>query len=85
MVANLVVAGVDKLAKATAVAIAAASALNPALGPDRKTEAIKAEIGAQATLVSRGVHLQKEGGHQSISSGQVSTLPLPRQSSSSPS
>ena len=47
VVANLVAAGVDKkLAKATAVAIAA-TALNPALGPIAKTEAIKAEIGAQ--------------------------------------
>ncbi|POA76842.1 hypothetical protein, partial [Pseudomonas protegens] len=44
---------------ATAVAIAA-TALNPALGPIAKTEAIKAEIGAQAALlVSRGVHLKK--------------------------
>lgn len=60
VVANLVAAGVDKkLAKATAVAIAA-TALNPALGPIAKTEAIKAEIGAQAALlVSRGVHLKK--------------------------
>ena len=60
VVANLVAAGVDKkLAKATAVAIAA-TALNPALGPIAKTEAIKAEIAAQAALlVSRGVHLKK--------------------------
>lgn len=60
VVANLVAAGVDKkLTKATAVAIAA-TALNPALGPIAKTEAIKAEIGAQAALlVNRGVHLKK--------------------------